>query len=1024
MLLSTGVENLGGIKKQLHWKRGNGNLLGLSNYAKLGALVSVIVLSLLTANIPRVHAAPIDVTVVISRVIENTCPEEFLTVCPGDYYSTVQIAGQDFESGTVDGGCGFGCGLIYTEPYTISPFWTFTKTVDSSVGTIPIALQIREEDPFLNPNDIMDINPQSGKNGLDLQFDLATGTWAGDVPTNVGFSSGPTDGSHDGDGSAKVFFSISIGNGDIDGDFIPDGVERFGILDSSGNPIANTNGYGFPMDPCRKTIAVEVDYMNGAADGHDHEPKAAALNQAVAMFNNSPSSDTPAVNPCPYPGFPTQTSGLNLVIDVDDPIAEAATTSASDFTNLKRTNFTAERGPYFHYNIFGHAQPAPSTGSSGVTQGKNDFLVSLGGWNMPSTPPPTGCTATSCDFDGDGLNDVNVGTSDQQEGTFVHELGHTLGLGHGGADTINCKPNYLSAMNYPHQFGTLYQTTAPGGVTTTSSLIDYSRLALPVTTPANPTLSESSLNENLGVGATGAGSVYQNAIIIWDTDGNSPINTIVANANSGPIDWNGNGNIDTSNVSTDLNNFLNTRTDDCPPFSGTSRTAAQLNANENLAGYNDWANLSYGVSFGSGSGGPPAEPDHHSDMTFQQYQQFQQEIQQSLSTDLKVTKTVDKADAIPGDILAYTVAIENVGNGQATAVQLVDTYPDGSSETRKLADIQSSQQSTESLSFKVPFPIADLTVLTNTATVTSQDVLGNPDTDQSNNESSASTVVHTPVLEISKIASPTTINAGEPVTYRITYQNTGSGDAKGVVITDTLPANVYYSAALDTGTAGPKPNSVVTNAADGTTTLTWNIGDVGAASAPTTIEYKVRPGLLFIGGQGVTNAASLDFTDGNGNDYPAVTSSAPATITSVPPGKNPGTIGYWKNHPELWTAETLARIQATDQRFDGADGTTKNGILSTAEVKTVLNAGGTQEKILKAQLLTTYFNLATRQINADTALKSSNLLTSLSIGNVKDAAVYAQNTLSLSVNNSTKDRYSNAITVLDGINNNRLEVYT
>lgn len=1000
-------------------------MLGGTNYTKLGVLVSLLlVLPLFTAILPRAYADPVDVTVIISRVIENTCPEEFLTVCPGDYYSTVQIAGQEFESGTVDGGCGFGCGLIYTVPYTISPFWTFTKTVDSSVGTVPIVLHIREEDPLLNPNDIMDINPQPGKNGLELQFDLSTGTWTGDVPANVGFSSGPTDGSHDGDGSAKIFFSISIGNGDIDGDHIPDGVERFGILDSNGNPIGNTNGFGFPMDPCRKTIAIEVDYMNGAADGHDHQPKAAALNQAVAMFNNAPPSDTPAVSPCPYPGFPMQASGVNLVVDVDDPIAEAATTSASDFTTLKRSNFTPERGPYFHYSIFGHAQPAPNTGSSGVTQGRNDFLVSLGGWNMPSTPPPAGCTATSCDFDGDGLNDVNVGTLLQQTGTFVHELGHTLGLGHGGADAINCKPNYLSAMNYPHQFGTLYQTTTPGGVTTTNTQIDYSRLALPVTSPADPTLSEPSLDENLGVGATGAGTIYQNAIIIWDTDGNSPINTIVANANNGPIDWNVNGNIDSNNVSTDLNNFLNTRTDDCPPFSGTSRTASQLNANEDLAGYNDWANLSYGVSFGSGSGGPPAEPDHHPDMNFQQYQQFQQEVQQALSTDLKVTKTVDKADAIPGDILAYTVAIENVGNGQATAIQLVDTYPDGTAETRNLADIKPNQQATENFSYKVPFPIADLTVLTNTAAVTSQDILGDPDADQTNNESSASTIVHTPVLEVSKVASPATINAGEPITYKISYQNTGSGDAKGIVITDTLPANVYYSAALDTGTAGPKPTSVVKNAADGTTTLTWAIGDMGAASALATIEYKARPGLLFTGGQGVTNNVSLDFTDGNGNDYPAVTSSSSATITTVPPGKEPRTLGYWKNHPELWTAETLARIQATDQRFDGADGTAKDGILSTTEVQTVLNAGGTHEKVLKTQLLATYFNLATRQVNADTALKSNNLLASLSIANVKDAAVYAQNTLSVPANNSTKDRYSNAIAVLDGINSNKLEVYT
>jgi len=30
----------------------------------------------------------------------------------------------------------------------------------------------------------------------------------------------------------------------------------------------------------------------------------------------------------------------------------------------------------------------------------------------------------------------------------MHELGHTLGFGHGGGDAVNYKPNYLSVMAY------------------------------------------------------------------------------------------------------------------------------------------------------------------------------------------------------------------------------------------------------------------------------------------------------------------------------------------------------------------------------------------------------------------------------------------------------------------------------------------------------------------------------------------------------------------------------------------------
>jgi len=43
---------------------------------------------------------------------------------------------------------------------------------------------------------------------------------------------------------------------------------------------------------------------------------------------------------------------------------------------------------------------------------------------------------------------------DKLEATILHELGHALGLGHGGGDSLNCKPNYLSVMNYLFQLNT------------------------------------------------------------------------------------------------------------------------------------------------------------------------------------------------------------------------------------------------------------------------------------------------------------------------------------------------------------------------------------------------------------------------------------------------------------------------------------------------------------------------------------------------------------------------------------------
>ncbi|HEY3617542.1 MAG TPA: Ig-like domain repeat protein [Candidatus Sulfotelmatobacter sp.] len=105
-----------------------------------------------------------------------------------------------------------------------------------------------------------------------------------------------------------------------------------------------------------------------------------------------------------------------------------------------------------------------------------------------------------------------AGQTDQVEaGTFMHELGHSIGLTHGGFyyDTANsyvatfeanCKPNYQSIMNYDFQvdlldngaldyseqlLSTLNEESLPGGVTTT----DGSPLAYSSTkwyTPVQP----------------------------------------------------------------------------------------------------------------------------------------------------------------------------------------------------------------------------------------------------------------------------------------------------------------------------------------------------------------------------------------------------------------------------------------------------------------------------------------------------------------------------------------------------------
>jgi len=75
-----------------------------------------------------------------------------------------------------------------------------------------------------------------------------------------------------------------------------------------------------------------------------------------------------------------------------------------------------------------------------------------------------------------------------QAGVFMHELGHTLNLNHGGGDAINHKPNYISVMNY--------SWTEPAEYSKGFWRLRYSSDSL-------NTLTEEHLVDSVGIGAVG-----------------------------------------------------------------------------------------------------------------------------------------------------------------------------------------------------------------------------------------------------------------------------------------------------------------------------------------------------------------------------------------------------------------------------------------------------------------------------------------------------------------------------------------
>jgi hypothetical protein len=142
----------------------------------------------------------------------------------------------------------------------------------------------------------------------------------------------------------------------------------------------------------------------------------------------------------------------------------------------------------------------------------------------------------------------------------MHELGHNLGLTHGGFDNINHKPNYLSVMNYSFQLTGLRYNGSYG-------LFDYSRFLL-------PPLDESHLNEHLGLMG---GSEIAGYGTIWfcPNDGKHPSEH--ADNAQGEINWNCNKKF---LVLPDIEEDV----------------AANINGedpNQVLVSFNDWAHLRF-----------------------------------------------------------------------------------------------------------------------------------------------------------------------------------------------------------------------------------------------------------------------------------------------------------------------------------------------------------------------------------------------------------------------------------------------
>ena len=255
---------------------------------------------------------------------------------------------------------------------------------------------------------------------------------------------------------------------DTDGDGLLDGDEVLGT--SAGLDLR-----ALGTSPLRRDVLLEYDWFDYASECGQvsHRPSAGAIARVSAMFAGSPVRNpdgTTGINVIHDFGQGGAASGGNLVTGYSAVLTGALDTQ---FYEIKQKNFDPKRLGYFHYVLMPHRYNGGSVSSGYAEIVGDDMIVSL-----------------HC-----SKSDVNVGN------TIAHELGHNLGLDHGGNEPCNDKPNYNSIMNYRYQFAGVDAGCVAAGSNYTADFSRGDRLPL----------DESALNEPQGVCGTQP--------IDWNRDG-------------------------------------------------------------------------------------------------------------------------------------------------------------------------------------------------------------------------------------------------------------------------------------------------------------------------------------------------------------------------------------------------------------------------------------------------------------------------------------------------------------------------
>ncbi len=243
---------------------------------------------------------------------------------------------------------------------------------------------------------------------------------------------------------------------------------------------------------------------------------------------------------------------------------------------------------------------------------------------------------------------------------------------------------------------------------------------------------------------------------------------------------------------------------------------------------------------------------------------------------LSISKT-DSADPVTvGDLLTYTITIENIGVADALNVVLTDTFD--SNTTFSSADPTATPSGNdvvwnvgtlvvgESDIYTLVVTVNETGIITGNTVSNNAKIIADNATLKTVIESTTVYTIPEPILTISKSAD-SVVWAGDLLTYTITIENVGPGDATGVYITDTLPTNVTVSDD-DGGT-------------EGIGTVTW---DIDTISSGVSVEKTL---IVVVSDDVVTNTILSNLVSVTSTELSGASDSADTTVWKEEPQPDP-----------------------------------------------------------------------------------------------------------------------------------------